>query len=432
MILENQGGNFMGKTFIKSSIPKKIEVQDELHTLVSSMIQEIIQDKDKAVLQYNLKFDGNGRENFRVTKEEIADAYTQVSPQLIEDMKAAHQNIETFAKAQLKTINQPLETEPIPGVILGHKKIPVESVCCYVPGGSYPLFSTALMLATPAKVAGVKRIIACSPPVRGTNRIHPSTLVALDLAGVDEIYTVGGVQAIAAVTHGTEQIQNVSLIVGPGNQFVTEAKRQCYGKVGIDFVAGPSEVLILADETAKPTYIAADLLAQSEHDQNAKGILITTSEALAKQTIAEVEKMLETLETKGIASVSWQNNGEVLLVDSIEEGIAITNEIAPEHLEIVVGNEDAVIDQLINYGSLFIGGRSAEVFGDYVSGTNHTLPTIGAPRYTGGVWVGTFIKTCTYQKFTQQGIDTLAPIAERMGIAEGLMAHAKAARVRLG
>lgn len=421
----------MGKVFVKPSTPKKIEAQDELRTLVSSIIQEISQDGDKAVLQYNMKFDGNNREAFQVTKDEIAEAYTKVSPQLIEDMKAAHQNIKRFAEAQLETINQPLEIEIIPGAVLGHKKIPVDSVCCYVPGGSYPLFSTALMLATPAKVAGVKRIIACSPPVRGTHTIHPSTLVALDIAGVDEIYTVGGVQAIAAVTYGTEQIKNVALVVGPGNQFVTEAKRQCYGKIGIDFVAGPSEVLILADKTANAKYVAADLLAQSEHDKNAKGILVTTSTTLAEQTLVEIEKMLETLETKDIATVSWANNGEIIVVDSLEEGISLANEIAPEHLEIVVEDEDAILDQLTNYGSLFIGGRSAEVFGDYVSGTNHTLPTVGAPRYTGGVWVGTFIKTCTYQKFTQQAIDTLAPIAERMGIAEGLMAHAQAARARL-
>lgn len=421
----------MGTTYVKSAKQREIKTQENLRSLVSSMIEEIIENGDQAVLKYNIKFDENNRENFRVTKEEIAAAYQKVSPALIEDMKAAHANIEAFAKAQLETINQPLEMEVLPGVTLGHKKIPVESVCCYVPGGSYPLFSTALMLATPAKVAGVKRIIACSPPVHGTNTIHPSTLVALDLAGVDEIYTVGGVQAIAAAAYGTKQVKNVSLIVGPGNQFVTEAKRQCYGKIGIDFVAGPSEVLVLTDESANPKFLAADLLAQSEHDKNAKGILITTSEELAKQTIKEIEKLLPTLSTKEIASIAWEDNGEVIVVDSIEEGIHLTNEIAPEHLEVIVKNEDAVVDELLNYGSLFMGGLSAEVFGDYVSGTNHTLPTIGAPRYTGGLWVGTFIKTCTYQKFTQQGIDVLAPIAERMGMAEGLHAHAQAAHVRL-
>ena len=237
---------------------------------------------------------------------------------------------------------------------------------------------------------------------------------------------------LAAATYGTEQIKNTALIVGPGNQYVTEAKRQCYGKIGIDFIAGPSEVLILADETANPKFLAADLLAQSEHDKNAKGILITTHRETAENTVQEIKTILQTLSTKEIAEVSWEKNGEIIVVDTIEEGIILTNEIAPEHLEIIVKDsiENHVIEQLTNYGSLFIGGLSAEVFGDYVSGTNHTLPTIGAPRYTGGLWVGTFIKTCTYQKFTPEGIHALAPIAERMGYAEGLHAHALAARAR--
>ena len=431
-IITDERGIKMGKAFVKSATPREIKTEENLRKTVSSIIQDVIQNKDQAVLKYNQKFDNNSREMFRVTKEEIQNAYKKVSASLIEDMKVAHQNIEKFAKAQLETINQPLETEVIPGAFLGHKKIPVESVCCYVPGGYYPLFSTALMLATPAKVAGVKRIIACSPPANGTTSIHPSTLVALDLAGVDEIYTVGGVQAVAAATYGTEQIKNTALIVGPGNQYVTEAKRQCYGKIGIDFIAGPSEVLILADETANPKFLAADLLAQSEHDKNAKGILITPHRETAENTVQEIKTILQTLSTKEIAEVSWEKNGEIIVVDTIEEGIILTNEIAPEHLEIIVKDsiENHVIEQLTNYGALFIGGLSAEVFGDYVSGTNHTLPTIGAPRYTGGLWVGTFIKTCTYQKFTPEGIHALAPIAERMGYAEGLHAHALAARAR--
>ena len=274
-------------------------------------------------------------------------------------------------------------------------------------------------------------MVACSPTMKDVAKINPKTLVAMDIAGADEIYATGGVQAIASFTYGTESIKPVDIIVGPGNKYVTEAKRQCYGTVGIDFVAGPSEVLIIADETANATYIAADVLAQCEHDLNARGILITTSEKFANEVMKKVEQMLEELPTKNIAKPSWENNGEVILVDNLKEAVEISNQYAPEHLEISTANNDDIIDELINYGSLFIGGYSAEVFGDYVSGTNHTLPTLKASRYTGGVWVGTFIKTCTHQVLNKDAVKLLGPVAVKLATGEGLHAHANAAKVRL-
>ena len=309
----------------------------------------------------------------------------------------------------------------------------MDSCCCYVPGGGYPLYSTALMLGIPAKVAGVRRVTACSPVIKGTDSIHPKTLVAMDVAGIDEIYAIGGAQAVAAFSYGTDQIEPVDLIVGPGNSFVTEAKRQCYGKVGIDFVAGPSEVLIIADNTADPEIIAADLLAQSEHDREAKGILVTTDEMLGKAVWNAVEKQLPTLDTEEIARSSWNDFGEILIADTLDEAIEYANEYAPEHLEVNVSESrtDYVADSLRNFGSLFIGGNTAEVFGDYASGPNHTLPTLGASRYTGGVWVGTFLKICTYQSMTADAMMSIAPLVSNLARGEGLTGHARAAEIRM-
>lgn len=292
------------------------------------------------------------------------------------------------------------------------------------------MYSTALMLIIPAKTAGVERVAACSPVMKGTNEINPKTLVAMDIAGADEIYAVGGAQSIAAFSYGTEEIKPVDMIVGPGNRFVTEAKRQCYGQVGIDFVAGPSEVLVIADGSGTPEIVAADLLAQSEHDPNAKGILITTEESFGTAVMEAVERELAVLETAEIARKSWEVYGEVILVDSLEEAVCLANEYAPEHLELNVQNPEEVSKQLYNYGSLFMGENTAEVFGDYASGTNHTLPTLRAARYTGGVWVGTFLKTCTYQSMTPEAAAELAPLVYRMAKGEGLMGHARAAEVR--
>ena len=401
-----------------------------LRDTVSDIIDQVCTRGDEALREYNLKFDQCSRDFLRVSPEEIRDAYSQLDSQELDDMKTALGNIRAFAQAQRETLSELEDFSPMPGIHLGHRILPVRSCCCYVPGGSYPLYSTALMLAAPAKTAGVPRITACSPVVKGTGRIHPKTLAAMDLAGVDEIYAVGGAQAIAAFSYGTKQIAPVDLIVGPGNRYVTEAKRQCYGQVGIDFVAGPSEVLILADHTARAEAAAADLLAQSEHDPNAKGILVTTDETLGLAVIDAVEKQLETLETAPIARQSWNAYGEVLLAASVQEAIDLANELAPEHLELTMEHPDEILPYLYNYGSLFMGGHTAEVFGDYASGTNHTLPTLGAARYTGGVWVGTFLKTCTHQSMTPKASQNLAPLVARMAKGEGLAGHAQAALIR--
>ena len=416
---------------LKSSGFKNKETEKIVKEQVSAIIEDIKINKDEALKKYNLKFDNNDRSVIKVSKEEIEEAYKQVDEEFIQNLKVAAKNIENFAMAQKESFDNNFEKEIYPGVILGQKHIPVTSCLAYVPGGGYPLFSTALMLIIPAKVAGVKRVVACSPTMKSTPKINPKTLVAMDIAGADEIYATGGVQAIAAFTYGTGSIKSVDIIVGPGNKYVTEAKRQCYGTVGIDFVAGPSEVLIIADETANPTYIAADVLAQCEHDLNARGILVTTSEKFGLEVSQKVDEMLETLPTKNIAKPSWDNNGEIILVDSLEEAVQISNEYAPEHLEINVENNEGIIEDLVNYGSLFIGEYSAEVFGDYVSGTNHTLPTLKASRYTGGVWVGTFIKTCTHQILNKDAVKSLGPVAINMATEEGLHAHANAARVRV-
>ncbi len=407
--------------------------RSQLRQTVGSIIENVAQNGDKALMEYNIRFDQCERTSLRISQEELEDAYKAVSEQDIGDIKKAAANIEAFAKAQRETIGELQDFSPAPGIRLGHRIIPVDSCCCYVPGGGYPLYSTALMLGIPAKVAGVTRIAACSPTMKGTGRIHPKTLIAMDTAGIQEIYAIGGAQAIAAFSYGTEQIAPVDCIVGPGNSFVAEAKRQCYGKVGIDFVAGPSEVLVIADSQADPEIIAADLLAQSEHDKEAKGLVVTTDETLGTAIAQAVERQLPTLDTEEIAASSWKDFGEILIADSLKEAVAYANDYAPEHLEVNVeaSQVEAVVHGLRNYGSLFIGGNTAEVFGDYASGTNHTLPTLGAARYTGGVWVGTFLKTCTYQSMTKEAMLDIAPLVSNLARGEGLMGHARAAEIRM-
>lgn len=416
--------------YLKTAKERSVSTTKELRQGVTDIIEDVRENGDGALLRYNQKFDGCDRIRLRVSREEIEQAYHELTNNEVLDIRQAAENIRNFAQAQKGTAKELPSFTPSPGVTLGHRIIPVQACCCYVPGGGYPLYSTALMLAVPAKVAGVRRVTACSPANKGTSRIHPKTLVAMDIAGVDEIYTVGGAHAVAAFSYGTDQIKAVDLIVGPGNSYVTEAKRQCYGQVGIDFIAGPSEVLVIADDTAEPDLIATDLLAQSEHDRLAQGIVVTTSERLGLKIIAEVEKQLETLETAPIARESWQTYGEVIVVDSLEDAINIANERAPEHLEIELEDNESILPKLYNYGSLFIGKYTAEVFGDYASGTNHTLPTLRAARYTGGVWVGTFQKICTHQTFTREAMLAMAPLVSRMARGEGLIAHAHAAEFR--
>ena len=418
---------------LKPSKKRTEEDRSRLMATVGDIIADVRMNGDAALMEYNRRFDRCERTALRISEQEIRDAYDKVSAQEIEDIKKAAANIENFAKAQRATVGALEDFSPSPGIVLGHRVIPVGSCCCYVPGGGYPLYSTALMLGIPAKVAGVERVTACSPVIKGTDCIHPKTLVAMDVAGVDEIYAVGGAQAIAAFSYGTDQIQPVDMIVGPGNSFVTEAKRQCYGKVGIDFVAGPSEVLIIADGNADPEVLAADILAQSEHDKEAKGILVTTDEKLGASVIDAVEAQLSTLETEPIARSSWNDFGEILIADSLDEAVEYANAYAPEHLEVNVAEADAdrVVSGLKNYGSLFIGGNTAEVFGDYASGPNHTLPTLGAARYTGGVWVGTFLKICTYQSMSRDAMMGIAPLVSNLARGEGLIGHARAAEIRM-
>lgn len=417
--------------YLKTSIKKDIKQKSQLQEDVKAIIGEVIQSGDTALRNYNIKYDQNDREKFLLSREEIAQAYGEVNPGLISDIRKAAANIEAFAKAQRASIKDLKDYEVAKGVYLGHRIIPIDSCCCYVPGGTYPLYSSALMLAIPAKVAGVKRITACSPTMKGTQKIHPATIVAMDIAGVDEIYALGGAHAVAAFAYGTAQIKPVDIIVGPGNQYVAEAKRQCYGQVGIDFVAGPSEVLIIAQAPAKASYIASDILAQSEHDVQAKAILVTTCESLAQEVASEVKKQLETIETTQIARKAWEDNGEIIIAENLEEAFKLSNKISPEHLEIHLKDERSAMESLTNYGSLFVGENSAEVFGDYASGTNHTLPTLRASRYTGGVYVGTFLKTCTYQKITKEGIESIAQTSYNMALGEGLSAHANAAWQRM-
>lgn len=415
---------------IKKARQRAKEDTQELQETVRSIIDRVVEEGDDALFEYALRFDGYKREFLQVSKEEIQAAYDKISQEDLEDLKAAHENITAFAEKQKECL-LPLENfSPKEGIFLGHRVLPVSSCMCYVPGGRFPLYSSALMLVTPAKAAGVKRVAAAAPVVHGTGEIHYKTLVAMDLAGADEIYAVGGAQAIAAFSYGTESIKSVDMIVGPGNRYVAEAKRQCYGQIGIDFVAGPSEVLVIADEYARADVVAADMLAQAEHDPNAKAILITTSEFFGKEVIAAVEKELDWLPTAETAKSSWDAYGEVAVVSSLTEAVALSNEYAPEHLEVNVANPDDIIESLYNYGSMFIGGNTAEVFGDYASGTNHTLPTIKASRYTGGVWVGTFLKVCTWQSMTPEASKKLAPLVNRLAEGEGLMAHAQAAKKR--
>ena len=408
---------------------RDIAIDKNVKDQVSEIIEDIRKFKDKSILKYNIKFDNNQRDNLRISREEIKKAYEDVDEKFIDNLRIAAENIEKFARLQKENFND-FEKEIYPGVILGQKNIPINSALAYVPGGGYPLFSTALMLIIPARIAGVERICACSPTMKNCDQINPKTLVAMDIAGANEIYAFGGIQSIAAFTYGTDSIKPVDIIVGPGNKYVTEAKRQCYGDVGIDFVAGPSEVLIMADESANPLYIAADLLAQCEHDYSARGILVTNSEALAIEVEKNINILLETLPTREVAQSAWFNNGEIIIVDNINQALDICNDYAPEHLEVNLKDSEEVINKLKNYGSLFIGENSAEVFGDYVSGTNHTLPTLRAARYTGGVWVGTFIKTCTNQRLSKKAVESLGPIACALAEDEGLYGHANAAKVR--
>lgn len=412
--------------YIKCGNERSFEQEKETKKIVEDIINKIRLEKDAALWELSKKFDEIKRESFHITQKEIKEAYNLVDSKIINAIEKAHENIKNFALLQKESQKTISETEISKGVYLSHNIVPIDSCMCYVPAGRYPLFSTALMLITPAKVAGVKRIAATSPVIKGTDKVNPIVLVAMDIAGADEITAIGGAQAIAAYAYGTESIKEVNIITGPGNKFVTEAKRQCYGKVGIDFTAGPSEVLVIGDESCNPKVAAADLIAQSEHDVLAKGIMISTSEKLLLEVAKEVEEQLKRLSTENIARKSWEDNGTLIYCESLEEAAKISDETAPEHLEIMVKNPNEVERLVKNYGSLFIGQYSAEVFGDYSSGTNHTLPTMGGAKYTGGVWVGTYTKTLTRQRLSKEGFSERSEITKEMARAEGLFGHENA------
>lgn len=397
--------------------------------IVSSALKDVETRGDQAVRELSEKFDKWTPESFRLSESEIKEIVAQVPDSVIEDIKFAQTNIKAFAEAQLASMHD-VEVENIPGVILGHKNIPVNSVGCYIPGGRYPMVASAHMSVLTAKVAGVKRVIACTPPING--EIPKATITAMYLAGADEIYLLGGIQAMAAMAIGTETIESVDMIVGPGNAFVAEAKRQLYGRVGIDLFAGPTETLVVADHTADAEMIATDLLGQGEHGPTSPGALITTSEELAYETIKEIARQLETLPTADVASVSWEDYGQVLVVDSIEEALVEADRLAFEHVEILTENPDYFLENMTNYGCLFLGPETNVAYGDKVIGTNHTLPTKGAARYTGGLWVGKFIKTVTYQKVvTPEASAYIGEYAARLCLLENFEGHARQAQLRV-
>ena len=391
---------------------------------VQKVINDVKSNKDKAVRKYTKKFDGKKIDDFLVKKKKIKKSYKYVKKDFIKSVKVSIRNVRKFAKLQYSQY-KPFETEIQDNVFVGQTVTPIQKAGLYIPGGKYPLFSSLIMMMVPAKVAGVKDIVICSPP-----EIDPRILVVADLIGADKIFSIGGIQAISAMAFGTETVPRVNKIFGPGNKYVTEAKRQLFGKVGVDKIAGPSEILILADKNANPKFIASDLLAQAEHDENAKPILVTTSMKIASMTKKEIKRQLKGLSTSKIAEKSWKNNGKVIVVKNIEKAFKKINSIAPEHLEIQTRNPKKYMKNVKNYGSLFLGFFSAEVFGDYVSGTNHVLPTNGAAKYSDGLSVRDFLKIQTYQYINKNAPKEIYDAAEKMAEKEGLYAHKNAAKIR--
>jgi histidinol dehydrogenase len=396
---------------------------------VRKIINEVRQNGDDALRRYTLRFDNVSLTQMRVTTSEIRTAYKKVRPEVISALKQTAKNIRTFARKQLSQFED-FEIEITPGVFAGQKIVPIKRVGVYVPGGKFPLASTLLMCAIPAEVASVSEIVVCSPPSYNGS-IHPAILVASDIVGINEIYKIGGVQAIAAMAYGTETIKKVDKIVGPGNKYVTRAKKEVFGAVGVDFIAGPSEIIIIADGSANPDYISADLLAQAEHDIDAVAILITTSTKLAHKVKKAIEIQLKGLKTKGIASVSINKNGKIIIVDNSDEAIWIANKKAPEHLALQIKSPEYYMSKLKNYGSLFIGGYSSVVLGDYSSGLNHTLPTNTAARYTGGLGVKDFVKLQTTLRVKRNALSAIGRTAKTIAGIEGLDGHAKAIAVRM-
>ncbi|MCW1920394.1 histidinol dehydrogenase [Rhodobacter sp. KR11] len=393
--------------------------------LVAKVLADVKAHGDAAVARYGAEFDKSDLTVFEVTQAQREAAVANLDPQTRKDTEFAITNVRRFAQAQLATI-LPLDVEPLPGVFMGHRVIPIERVGCYVPGGRFPLLSAPIMTIVPAKVAGVKEVIACLPP-----NAHEAMVAGCHLSGADRIFRIGGAQAIAAMAYGTETVPAVMKIMGPGNAFVNEAKRQVFGPVGIDQLAGPSEIYVLADETGDAEMLATDLLAQAEHDVRTRVGLITTSKALAEAVVAEVEKQLATLSTAHVAAPAWADYGEVAVCEDEAAMIAYSDFIAAEHLQVHTSDPHGLAAKLTNYGSLFIGELASVVYSDKCSGTNHTLPTMAAGRYTGGLWVGAYVKIATHQWLTEEGVKQVAPPAARQAASEGLEGHRRAAQLRL-
>jgi sulfopropanediol 3-dehydrogenase len=405
------------------------EADLKVRALVESMLDNVTQNGDTAVREYSTKLDKWSPESFRVSAEQAQEIIANLPKQVIDDIKFAQTQIRNFAQIQRESIKD-VEIETLPGVFLGHKNIPVNSVGCYVPGGRYPMVASAHMSVLTAKVAGVKRVIACTPPING--EIPKATIAAMYLAGADEMYLLGGVQAIAMMAIGTETVQSVDMLVGPGNAYVAEAKRQLFGKVGIDLFAGPTETLVIADDTCDVEMCATDLLGQAEHGPTSPTILLTTSKSIALDLEDEIQKQLKVLPTADVASVSWRDYGQVILVDTVEELISEADRIASEHVQVMTENPREFLDKMTNYGGLFLGARTNVAFGDKVIGTNHTLPTKEAARYTGGLWVGKFLKTCTYQEIkTDEASAMIGEYCSRLCAIENFSGHQEQADLRV-
>src|SRR5262244_1785011 len=396
---------------------------------VESILADVEARRDRAVRELSEKFDKWSPSSFKLMPQEIERAIAEVRKRDLDDIKFAQAQVRNFAQRQKETLRD-LEVETLPGVILGHKHIPVNSIGCYVPGGRYPMVASAHMSIVTARVAGVKRIVACAPPHKGGP--HPAIVAAMHFGGADDILVLGGVQAVAAMALGTETISPVDMLVGPGNAYVAEAKRQLFGRVGIDMLAGPTETLIIADDSVDGEICATDLLGQAEHGPTSPAVMITNSEKLARQTMAEVQRILKILPTADAAGKAWEDYGEVIVCDSYEEMVREADRIASEHVQVMTRDPDYFLQRMRNYGSLFLGPRTNVAYGDKVIGTNHTLPTKKAARYTGGLWVGKFLKTCTFQKvLTDEASALVGEYCSRLCILEGFLGHAEQANVRV-
>ena len=396
---------------------------------VETILADIDKRGDQAVRELSEKFDKWAPASFRLSPSQVEHAISRVDRQDMDDIRFAQAQVRSFAEKQ-KACLKDLEVETMPGIVLGHRNIPVDSIGCYVPGGRYPMVASAHMSIVTAKVAGVKRIAACAPPHQGGP--HPAIVAATHFGGADEIYVLGGVQAVAAMALGTDTIAPVDMIVGPGNAYVAEAKRQLFGRVGIDLLAGPTETLVIADDSVDGELCATDLLGQAEHGPTSPAILLTNSEALARDTMREVERLLGILPTAEVARQAWNDYGAVIVCEDYDEMVREADRIASEHVQVMTRNPDFFLDNMTNYGSLFLGPRTNVAYGDKVIGTNHTLPTNKAARYTGGLWVGKFIKTCTYQKvLTDEASTLIGRYCSRLCVLEGFLAHAEQANIRV-